>query len=127
MTFTKISNDVRIVVKPVFMENESDVITGKYVFVYFIKIENMGEEPVQLMRRHWVIQDSGGETHQVEGEGIVGRQPIIEPGKSHNYNSYCILKTMSGSMEGFYEMKRTNGDMIKVIIPKFLLRSHLLN
>jgi len=127
MTFTEVSNDIKISVRPVFMENESDIIRGKYVFVYFIKIENIGSEQVQLLRRHWEIEDSGAESYEVDGDGIVGRQPIIEPGKTHSYNSYCVLKSMSGSMKGYYEMQRLNGEIIQVRIPMFLLRSHLLN
>lgn len=127
MTFTEVTHDIRIVVKPVFIENESDVIRKKFVYVYFIKIENLGTEQVQLMKRHWEISDSNGETYEVNGDGVVGRQPIIAPGKSHSYNSYSVLKSMSGSMKGYYEMKREDGQMIQVKIPEFLLRSHLLN
>lgn len=127
MTFVEVSHDIKVVVKPVFVEDASDLIVSKYVFVYFIQIENLGDEPVKLLRRHWVISDSIGETHQVDGDGVIGRQPLIEPGKSHQYNSYSVLKSMSGTMEGHYEMQKQNGELIQVKIPKFLLRSHLLN
>jgi ApaG protein len=127
MTFTEVSHDIKIIVKPVFIENESDIIRKKYVYVYFIKIENIGTEQVQLLRRHWKIQDSNGESHEVDGDGVIGRQPVISPGKSHSYNSYCVLKSMSGSMKGHYEMKRADGRILQVKIPEFLLRSHLLN
>ena len=127
MTFVEVSHDIKVVVKPVFVEDASDLIVSKYVFVYFIQIENLGEVPVKLLRRHWVISDSIGETHQVDGDGVIGRQPLIEPGKSHQYNSYSVLKSMIGTMEGHYEMQKPNGELIQVKIPKFLLRSHLLN
>jgi ApaG protein len=127
MIFTEVSHDVRIMVKPIFMENESDLLLSKYVFVYFITIENIGTERVHLLRRHWSIEDSRAEKYDVDGDGIVGRQPIIEPGKKHSYNSYCVLKSMSGSMTGYYEMRKEDGEIINVKIPKFLLRSHLLN
>lgn len=127
MIFTEITHDVRVIVKPVFIEQESDLVAGKYAFTYFITIENMGLEPVQLMRRQWYIADSNGENHEVSGDGVIGKQPVIEPGKAHNYNSYCVLKSYQGSMEGFYEMKKLDGTMIKVVIPRFLLKSHLLN
>ncbi|MCH8558740.1 MAG: Co2+/Mg2+ efflux protein ApaG [Balneolia bacterium] len=125
--YTETSHDVKIVVKPTYVEDESDVITGKYVFVYFITIENLGSEPVKLLRRHWSIEDSAGETYEVNGDGVVGRQPVIQPGKSHNYNSYCVLKSMSGSMQGHYIMQKESGEQIQVSIPRFVLRSHLLN
>lgn len=127
MTYSEVTHDVKIQVRPIFMETESDLITGKYVFAYFITIENLSDEKIQLLRRHWEINDSAGESYVVDGDGVVGRQPIITPRRSHSYNSYCVLKSMVGSMEGYYEMMRPNGEIIQVKIPKFLLRSHLLN
>ncbi|MCH8567293.1 MAG: Co2+/Mg2+ efflux protein ApaG [Balneolales bacterium] len=126
-TYTEITHDIRIVVQPVYMESESDIINSKYVFVYFISIENIGDEPVQLLSRHWEINDSAGECFSISGEGVIGRQPEINPGKAHKYNSYCVLKSMKGSMEGHYVMKKNNGESINVKIPKFSLISHLLN
>jgi ApaG protein len=125
--YTETSHGVTVTVKPTFMESESDVITGKYVFVYFITIENNGQEPVKLLRRHWLIEDSAGESYEIDGDGVIGRQPVIEPGKRHNYNSYCVLKSMAGNMEGHYEMERPDGEVIRIRIPRFMLRSHLLN
>lgn len=127
MTYTEISNDVKVIVKPVFIENESDVIAGKFVYAYFITIENMGTEPVKLLSRYWHITDSTGDIYEIEGEGVIGRQPVIQPGKSHSYNSYCVLKSMAGTMKGYYLMQRDTGERVKVSIPEFLLRSHLLN
>lgn len=127
MTYSEVTHDVKIQVRPIFMETESDLITGKYVFAYFITIENLSNERIQLLRRHWEIHDSTGEFYKVDGDGIVGRQPVIAPGRSHSYNSYCVLKSMAGTMEGYYEMMRPDGELIQVKIPKFLLRSHLLN
>lgn len=127
MTFTEITHDIKIIVMPVFVEKESDLITGRFVFAYFITIENIGTDTVQLRTRQWYIHDSNGETSEVHGEGVVGRQPVLRPGESHSYNSFCVLKTFHGSMEGHYEMMRTDGQLIRVNIPRFLLRSHLLN
>ncbi|MCH8486052.1 MAG: Co2+/Mg2+ efflux protein ApaG [Candidatus Cyclonatronum sp.] len=127
MTYTEISFDIKVIVKPVFLENESDVITGKYVYAYFITIENLGQEPVKLLNRYWHIADSTGDVYEIEGEGVIGRQPVIGPGKSHSYNSYCVLKSMAGNMKGYYLMQRDNGERVKVNIPEFHLRSHLLN
>jgi ApaG protein len=127
MLYTEITHDIRIIVKPVFVEQESDVVAGRFVFAYFITIENMGLETVQLLRRHWDIIDSAGEEHQVDGEGVIGQQPFIKPGEAHQYNSFCVLKSFDGSMEGYYDMQKSDGAMIRVIIPKFLLKAHLLN
>jgi ApaG protein len=127
MMFTEITHDIRVIVKPVFIEQESDLVAGRYVFAYFITIENMGLGEVQLMRRQWFISDSNGESHEVHGEGVVGRQPVIKPGEAHNYNSYCVLRSFEGAMEGYYEMRKDDGTMVRVTIPRFLLKSHLLN
>lgn len=127
MIYTEITHDIRVIVKPVFIEQESDLISKRFVFAYHVTIENMGLEPVQLMRRQWYITDSNGESHEVNGDGVIGKQPIINPGEAHNYNSFCVLKSFEGSMEGYYEMQKDDGSTLKVTIPRFLLKSHMLN
>lgn len=127
MIYSEVTHDIKIQVRPVFMETESDLVISKYIFAYFITIQNLGNERIQLLRRHWEIHDSAGEIYKVDGDGVIGKQPIIPPGRSHSYNSYCVLKSMIGTMEGFYEMKRPDGEIFHAKIPKFLLRSHLLN
>ena len=86
------------------------MIAKKFVFAYFIRIENNSKERVQLLRRHWYINHSSGKVEEVDGEGVVGKQPLILPGEAHEYNSYCVLETFEGSMEGTYHMKRSNGE-----------------
>lgn len=127
MIYTEITHDIRVIVKPVFIEQESDLISKRFVFAYHVTIENMGLEPVQLMRRQWYITDSNGESHEVNGDGVIGKQPIINPGEAHNYNSFCVLKSFEGSMEGYYEMQKDDGSTLKVTIPRFLMKSHMLN
>lgn len=125
--FIKVSHDISVEVKPLYLEEESNPVVHKHVFAYFITIQNMGDQKVQLLERHWDIKDSSGEDHEIEGEGVIGVQPNIMPGKEHTYNSFCVLKSYRGSMRGYYTMERENEDMIKVRIPQFLLISHLLN
>ncbi|MDZ7716508.1 MAG: Co2+/Mg2+ efflux protein ApaG [Balneolaceae bacterium] len=126
-TFVQISHDISVEVKPLYLEKESNAVAHKHVFAYFISIKNMGDKAVQLLKRHWFIEDSATGNYEVDGEGVIGKKPNIEPGKSHKYNSFCVLKSYRGSMKGYYLMERENGDSIKVKIPKFLLSSHLLN
>ena len=125
--FVEVSHDISVEVKPIYLEEESSPVVHKHVFAYFITIVNLGEQSVQLLRRHWDIHDSGGEDHEIDGEGVIGVQPVIEPGKEHTYNSFCVLKSYRGSMQGYYTMEREDGKTIKVRIPRFLLISHLLN
>ena len=122
-TYTATTEGIRITVQPVYLDGQSDVLQRKFVFAYFIRIENGSSQMVQLMRRQWFIRHSSGRIEEVEGEGVVGKQPTIRPGSFHEYNSYCVLETMEGTMEGTYLMKRENGENFRVAIPAFTLRA----
>lgn len=126
-TFVEISHDISVEVKPLYLQEESSPVAGKHVFAYFITIRNMGDRPVQLLKRHWEIKDSVGEQYEVNGDGVIGKQPTIQPSGKHSYNSFCVLKSYKGSMRGFYLMEREDGTHIKVKIPEFRLSSHMLN
>lgn len=121
--FTETTREITISVHPVFLEGQSDVLARKLVFAYFVRIENHGPEPVQLLRRHWFIHDGKGSPKEVEGEGVVGKQPVIAPGETHQYNSFCILETFEGYMEGTYLMQRPDGGLFQAVIPRFTLRA----
>ncbi len=121
--FVATTEDITVTVRPVYLDGQSDMIAKKFVFAYFIRIENNSKEKVQLLRRHWHINHSSGRVEEVDGEGVVGKQPLILPSESHEYNSYCVLETFEGSMEGTYQMKRSNGELFNVTIPRFVLRA----
>jgi len=121
--FTATTEGIRITVRPIYLDGQSDVLAKKFVFAYFIRIENLGAERVQLLRRHWSIAHADVRMEEVDGEGVVGKQPSIPPGGDHEYNSFCILETMEGSMEGTYLMQRPDGSMFSVVIPRFALRA----
>ncbi|MEL7833240.1 Co2+/Mg2+ efflux protein ApaG [Fodinibius sp. Rm-B-1B1-1] len=125
--FKEVSHDICVEVTPIYLEEESSPVTHKHVFAYFVTIRNMGGQEVQLLRRHWDIKDSEGEDHEVDGEGVIGLQPKISPGDVHKYNSFCVLRSYRGSMQGYYTMKRADGEKLNVQIPKFLLSAHILN
>lgn len=126
-TYTEISNDISVEVKPIYLQDESSPLARKHVFAYFVTIRNMGELPVRLMNRHWEISDSVGEQYMVDGAGVIGKQPLIGSGEVHSYNSFCVLKSYRGSMYGYYEMERRDDSSFKARIPRFRLVSHLLN
>lgn len=114
------TNDIAVSVHPVYAPDHSD--QSRFVFVYHIRIENRGERTMQLLWRHWYIHDDVAGDSEVEGEGVIGDQPILAPGDSHEYESYCVLRGPSGHMQGFYEFKRTSDGMkFKVDIPRFIL------
>ncbi|MFA7596089.1 MAG: Co2+/Mg2+ efflux protein ApaG [Novosphingobium sp.] len=110
---------VRVAVN--FMPEQSHVAAGKWFWVYHIRIENHSDITVQLISRHWRITDGQGLINYVDGEGVVGEQPVLEPGKSHDYVSGCPLNTPHGSMEGHYTFRREDGSLMEVAIPFFSL------
>lgn len=118
----KITDGVKVMVETVYQPEYSNPANEHYMFAYRIVIENLSDYSIQLLRRHWHIFDSNGSHREVEGEGVVGIQPIIEPGESHEYVSGCNLKTDIGSMKGTYQMKRLlDGIQFTVTIPEFTL------
>ena len=119
---TAITLGVKISVETTYQEEHSNPATGHFMFAYRITIENLTDYTIQLKRRQWFIFDSNGSQREVEGEGVVGEQPVIEPGDSHSYVSACNLSTDMGSMSGNYLMHRIadNKDFI-VDIPEFEL------
>ena len=119
--FYKITDDIRIPVRPAYVEDHSRPADGKYVFSYAIRIENVGADTVQLMTRRWHIWDSIGEATEVEGEGVVGEQPVLPPGGVHTYESFCILKSPSGWMEGYYTFLTDDDAPREAAVPRFTL------
>lgn len=104
-----------------FIEEQSDQYQDRFVFSYIITIENNSAKTLQLMSRSWLITDADGNKVAVEGDGVVGQQPIIQSGQRYRYTSGSIIKTPIGTMEGFYTMKDLQGGMHRVEIPVFSL------
>ncbi len=119
---TAITEGVKISVETVYQDEHSHPANEHFMFAYRIEVENLSDSTVQLMRRKWFIFDSNGTLREVEGEGVVGLQPIIEPGNSFSYVSGCNLKTEIGSMRGNYTMHNLEQETsFKVEIPEFQL------
>jgi ApaG protein len=104
-----------------YLPEQSEPHRGRWFWAYHIRIENEGPVAVQLLTRHWIITDGRGLRHTVEGEGVVGEQPMIAPGGSFDYVSGCPLSTPSGSMQGSYHMIAEDGSAFDVSIPRFAL------
>lgn len=119
---TETTQGVRITVTSAYQPGYSHAEEGHFVFAYFIRIENNSEHTVQLLRRHWYIFDASGQMREVEGEGVVGRQPILEPGETHEYVSSCAFQSGIGKMMGTYLMERVrDGRRFRVNIPEFTM------
>ena len=104
-----------------FVEQQSDTANNRFVFSYTITIENTSENSIQLLSRHWIIQDANRKIEEVYGEGVIGEQPIIDPGESYTYTSGAVLETEMGTMEGRYFMATKSEQEFEVAIPKFVL------
>jgi len=114
------TNGITVSVETQYLPAHSNPQALKYIFGYHITIENGCPYTVQLMRRHWVISDSNGILREVEGEGVIGQQPILGPGESHSYSSFCDLMTDMGKMGGTYLMIRHDDETsFEVSIPEF--------
>ena len=121
--YSEITKSIRVTVVPAFLDEHSSPEDDKYVWAYEVKIENLGEETVQLINRYWSITNSLGQTQTVRGPGVVGEQPILKPGEYFEYTSGTPLSTPSGLMMGTYQMENNDGKLFDVSIPAFSLDS----
>jgi ApaG protein len=119
MSYESETDGFRVRVWPNFSLAQSDPNEGRFVFMYRIEVENETRAPAQLMYRHWHIHDSSGDDSEVDGEGVVGEQPLILPGDRHAYQSICILSTPAGFMEGYYTFAWQDGQEFQVSVPRF--------
>ncbi|MFN2603445.1 MAG: Co2+/Mg2+ efflux protein ApaG [Gemmatimonadaceae bacterium] len=119
--FHRESSGIRVTVRPMYLRDQSEPSQQHYVFAYFVRIENVGKQPAQLISRRWLIHDSAGEDIEVKGEGVVGEQPVIQPGGVHEYQSFCILKSGEGYMEGHYNFVAADRTEFRADIPRFIL------
>lgn len=115
------THGIRVRAEAQYLEGESDPDRGRFFFVYRIRIENDSARTVQLLSRRWVILDANNRREEVVGEGVVGKQPILAPGESFEYRSYCPLRTSWGTMEGSYSFADPGGEGFEVTVGRFFL------
>ena len=114
-----VTRGIRVRVDPQFDPHRSQPDAAHWFFLYRVTIENVGDETVQLLTRHWIITDGDGEVEEVRGPGVVGEQPTLAPGESFQYTSGCPLTTDVGKMEGTYQMITPSGEMFDIEIAAF--------
>ncbi|MEP1206921.1 MAG: Co2+/Mg2+ efflux protein ApaG [Rhizobiaceae bacterium] len=119
--YMALTRNIRVFVDPTYLEDRSDPETGQYVWAYTIEIRNEGSQTVQLMERFWKITDGNGKVELVQGPGVVGEQPVLEPGDAFEYTSGCPLNTDSGFMVGHYSMQQGDDVIFNIDIPAFAL------
>jgi ApaG protein len=118
------TRDITVTVQPYFLEEQSVPDAGHFVWAYHVRIQNGGEQTVQLLTRHWMITDAQGHVHEVRGDGVVGKQPVLRPGETFEYASGTPLATPSGIMMGSYQMQAADtGEQFDITIPAFSLDS----
>jgi ApaG protein len=117
--FAQETRGITVRVSASYLPEQSNPGGARWFWAYHIRVENDGVMAVQLMTRHWIISDGRGDKHEVEGDGVVGEQPVIVPGASYDYVSGCPLPTPSGSMVGSFGMVGEDGSTFDVAVPRF--------
>lgn len=112
---------IEVQAEPAYLKDQSDPDRGVHAFSYTITIANVGDTAVQLISRHWIIEDATGHTEEVKGLGVVGHQPLLKPGESFQYTSGCRLRTPTGTMQGRYFCVAEDGESFETDIPAFFL------
>jgi ApaG protein len=114
-------NDIKVNVQTRYIKDQSNPDKNYYIFAYTITIVNQGQQPAQLLTRHWVITDSNHKVQEVRGDGVIGEQPILKPGEQFVYTSGTMLETSVGTMKGSYQMKADDGLQFDAMIEEFVL------
>ena len=120
--YQEITHQIEVIARPYYIKEKSQPEMGLYFFAYHIQIINHRPEPVQLIKRHWIIRNGKGREEHVKGEGVIGKTPSLQAFDSFEYTSFCPLPTPSGSMRGTYEFLTESGESLKINIPVFWLR-----
>jgi len=118
-----VTNGIRVEVLSRHSPENSNPMQDQWVFEYTVRITNQGTETVQLLSRHWIITDALDHVKEVKGPGVVGEQPVLDPGKSFQYSSWCPLTTPTGHMRGTYQMSRKDGTEFDIEIAPFALKA----
>ncbi|HEY7687619.1 MAG TPA: Co2+/Mg2+ efflux protein ApaG [Dongiaceae bacterium] len=121
--YSETTRAITVTVQPIYLEDQSAPEQSQFVWAYHVRIENKGQDAVQLRNRYWRITDALGRVQEVRGAGVVGEQPLLKPGQAFEYTSGTPLPTPSGIMTGSYEMEGANGERFNVTIPAFSLDS----
>ncbi|HVO99867.1 MAG TPA: Co2+/Mg2+ efflux protein ApaG [Bryobacteraceae bacterium] len=120
-----ITNSIRVEVMSRYSSENSKPQQGMWVFQYTVRITNLSQDAVQLLSRHWIVTDALDRVEEIQGGGVVGQMPVIAPGQSFQYSSWCPLKTPSGNMRGTYEIVGPGGTLFDIEIAPFALRSQV--
>lgn len=119
--YSETTRDITVTVSPAYLEERSDPEQGLYSYSYTVWLENAGADTVQLINRHWVVISGGRQIADVKGEGVVGQQPVLQPGDLYEYTSWTAVKDPVGAMYGAFTFYSESGEFFDVPVPKFNL------
>ncbi len=120
-TYSEKTRDIEVEVIPIYVPDQTQFV-DQFLYTYNITITNHSSKTCQLLKRHWIIVDGFGRKEEIEGEGVVGEQPVLQPGQSYEYSSYCPLPTPTGNMRGYFHFIDTDKEPFSVKVPVFFLR-----
>lgn len=123
ITYVSTTRDITVTVRPIYLDEPSDLVHREFTFGYAIFIENSGPDEVQLLRRRWVIQEADGSRQDLEGDGNLRSHPVIAPGEVHVHDGSCTIESFNGTVEGNYLVQRADGQQFRVSVPSFPLHA----
>jgi len=124
--FSRTDKKVTTTVQPYYLEEDTNLFASRHMFAYKVRITNKRRQDLKILGRFWTIVNGNEDKYEVTGDGILGKTPVISPGKTFAYTSYCVLYTFTGYMKGHFTAE-VGDETLKIRIPVFYLRSHLLN
>ena len=123
ITYATTTRDIAVTVRPIYLDELSDLLKRQFTFGYAVSIENTGEKNVQLLRRRWVIEEHDGTRQDLEGDAELPGHPVIEPGDTHVHDGSCTITSFNGMVEGNYLVQRADGEQFRVPVPSFHLHA----
>lgn len=123
LTYATTTRDIKVTVRPIYLDEPSDILRREFMFGYAVYIENTGMNEVQLLRRRWIIEEDDGSRQDLTGDGSLGSHPVIEPGETHVQDGSCIIESFNGTVQGNYLVQRSDGEQFRVNVPPFPLHA----
>ena len=123
ITYATTTREIAVTVRPIYLDELSDLLKRQFTFGYAVSIENTGSSAVQLLRRRWVIEEHDGTRQDLEGDADLKGHPVIKPGQSHVHDGSCTITSFNGTVEGNYLVQRADGEQFRVPVPSFHLHA----
>ena len=123
ISYASTTRSITVIVRPIYLDEPSDLLGREFAFGYAISIENTGSAEVQLLQRRWIIQEANGSRQDLTGDGNLRPHPVISPGETHVHNGSCTIESFNGTVKGNYLVQRADGEQFRVSVPPFPLHA----